>query len=46
VVLSGLLAGDVAAVTRAYVAAGFTVETRRDEDEWAALRLALTPAAP
>lgn len=46
-VLSGLLAGDVAAVTRAYVAAGFVLESRRDEDEWAALRLALAaPAGP
>jgi ribosomal protein L11 methyltransferase len=43
-VLSGLLAGDVAAVSRAYVAGGFVVEARRDEDEWAALRLALGPA--
>ena len=43
-VLSGLLAGDVAAVSRAYTAAGFVVEARRDEDEWAALRLARAPA--
>jgi ribosomal protein L11 methyltransferase len=44
-VLSGLLAGDVAAVSRAYAALGFVIEARRDEDEWAALRLAL-PATP
>jgi ribosomal protein L11 methyltransferase len=43
-VLSGLLAGDVAAVSRAYAALGFVIEARRDEDEWAALRLALRPA--
>jgi ribosomal protein L11 methyltransferase len=38
-VLSGLLSSDVEAVTRAYLAAGFEIEVRRDEDEWAALRL-------
>jgi ribosomal protein L11 methyltransferase len=38
-ILSGLLATDVPAVERAYVAAGFTLEARRDEGEWAALRL-------
>jgi ribosomal protein L11 methyltransferase len=43
-VLSGLLAGDVAAVSRAYAAAGFAIEARRDEDEWAALRLARAAA--
>jgi ribosomal protein L11 methyltransferase len=45
VVLSGLLATDVAAVTRAYAAVGFEIEARRDEDEWAALRLALGASA-
>ena len=38
-ILSGLLASDVDAVTRAYRDAGFDIEARRDEDEWAALRL-------
>jgi ribosomal protein L11 methyltransferase len=38
-VLSGLLTTDVEAVTRAYTDAGFVVEARRDEGEWAALRL-------
>ena len=38
-ILSGLLASDVEAVTRAYAAVGFEIEARRDEDEWAALRL-------
>jgi ribosomal protein L11 methyltransferase len=40
-ILSGLLASDVDAVTRAYRDAGFEVDARRDEDEWAALRLSL-----
>ena len=40
-ILSGLLASDVEAVTRAYRDAGFTIDARRDEDEWAALRLSL-----
>ena len=40
-ILSGLLASDVDAVTRAYRAVGFGVDARRDEDEWAALRLSL-----
>jgi len=40
-ILSGLLASDVDAVTRAYRDAGFTIEARRDEDEWAALRLSI-----
>jgi ribosomal protein L11 methyltransferase len=39
-ILSGLLATDVPAVEQAYVAAGFTLEGRRDEGEWAALRFA------
>jgi len=38
-ILSGLLASDVDAVTRAYRDAGFDIDARRDEDEWAALRL-------
>jgi len=40
-ILSGLLASDVEAVTRAYGDAGFAIDARRDEDEWAALRLSL-----
>jgi len=44
-ILSGLLASDVDAVTRAYHAAGFAIDARRDEDEWAALRLSL-PGTP
>jgi len=39
VVLSGLLAEQAEAVTGAFVAAGFVLELRRDEDEWAALSL-------
>ena len=39
-VLSGLLTSDVDAVTRAYRDLGFEIEARRDEGEWAALRLA------
>jgi ribosomal protein L11 methyltransferase len=38
-ILSGLLASDVDAVTRAYRDVGFDIDARRDEDEWAALRL-------
>jgi ribosomal protein L11 methyltransferase len=38
-VLSGLLVTDVEAVTRAYAAAGMAIVARRDEGEWAALRL-------
>jgi ribosomal protein L11 methyltransferase len=38
-VLSGLLSTDVEAVTRAYLDVGFAIEARRDEGEWAALRL-------
>jgi ribosomal protein L11 methyltransferase len=41
-ILSGLLASDVDAITRAYGDAGFQIDARRDEDEWAALRLSLT----
>jgi ribosomal protein L11 methyltransferase len=40
-ILSGLLASDVGAVTEAYRGAGFEIDARRDEDEWAALRLSL-----
>ncbi len=39
VVLSGLLAEQAEAVTAAFVGAGFALELRRDEDEWAALSL-------
>jgi ribosomal protein L11 methyltransferase len=39
VILSGLLTADAPAVLEAYVAAGLRLEGRRDEDEWAALRL-------
>jgi ribosomal protein L11 methyltransferase len=45
VILSGLLATDVEQVLRAYDAAGFQLEARRDEDEWSALRLRRTRAA-
>lgn len=38
-VLSGLLAEQAQAVTDAFIAAGFALESRRDEDEWAALSL-------
>jgi ribosomal protein L11 methyltransferase len=41
-VLSGLLATDVDAVTAAYAAVGLAVEARRDEGEWAALLLRAT----
>jgi ribosomal protein L11 methyltransferase len=37
-ILAGLLQSDAAAVADAYRAAGLTLEARRDEDEWAALR--------
>jgi ribosomal protein L11 methyltransferase len=40
-ILSGLLTSDVDAITRAYRDAGFDIDARRDEDEWAALRLSL-----
>jgi ribosomal protein L11 methyltransferase len=39
VVLSGLLAEQAEVVARAFVAAGFVLEFRRDEDEWTALSL-------
>jgi ribosomal protein L11 methyltransferase len=39
-VLSGLLTSDVDVVTRAYRDVGLAIEARRDEGEWAALRLA------
>src|SRR6185503_21163046 len=39
-ILSGLLTSDVEAVTVAYGEAGFDVQVRLDEGEWAALRLA------
>jgi ribosomal protein L11 methyltransferase len=39
VVLSGLLTVHADPVLEAYVAAGLTLEARRDEDEWTALRL-------
>jgi ribosomal protein L11 methyltransferase len=39
VVLSGLLTEQAEAVTGAFVGAGFVLESRRDEDEWAALSL-------
>jgi ribosomal protein L11 methyltransferase len=38
-ILSGLLATDVDAITRAYHGVGFAIDARQDEDEWAALRL-------
>jgi len=40
-ILSGLLTSDVDAITRAYRGVGFEIDARRDEDEWAALRLSL-----
>ncbi|HEY2729669.1 MAG TPA: 50S ribosomal protein L11 methyltransferase [Polyangia bacterium] len=39
-VLSGLLTEAAPPVLAAYLAAGLTLEARRDEDEWTALRLA------
>jgi ribosomal protein L11 methyltransferase len=39
VVLSGLLVEQAEMVSAAFVAVGFTLEFRRDEDEWAALSL-------
>jgi ribosomal protein L11 methyltransferase len=39
VILSGILADQADVVLRAFAAAGFVLEARRDEDEWAALRL-------
>jgi ribosomal protein L11 methyltransferase len=45
-VLSGLLTEATPPVLSAYLAAGLTLEARRDEDEWTALRLAAPAAAP
>jgi ribosomal protein L11 methyltransferase len=39
VILSGVLADQADGVLRAFAAAGLALEARRDEDEWAALRL-------
>lgn len=39
VILSGVLADQADGVLRAFAAAGMVLEARRDEDEWAALRL-------
>jgi ribosomal protein L11 methyltransferase len=39
VILSGLLIEQAAGVMEAYRAAGLTLEARREQDEWAALRL-------
>ena len=39
VILSGILADQAEVVLSAFRAAGFTLEARCDEDEWAALRL-------
>lgn len=39
VILSGVLADQAEAVLAAFTAVGFALEARRDEDEWAALRL-------
>jgi len=39
VILSGILADQAEEVLRAFTAAGLALEARRDEDEWAALRL-------
>jgi ribosomal protein L11 methyltransferase len=41
VILSGLLTVDAGPVLDAYLAAGLTLEARREEDEWTAFRLAL-----
>ena len=45
-VLSGLLTEAAPPVLAAYLAAGLTLEARRDEDEWTALRLAAPGDAP
>jgi ribosomal protein L11 methyltransferase len=45
-VLSGLLTDAAPPVLAAYLAAGLTLEARRDEDEWTALRLAAPGARP
>ena len=39
VILSGILVDQADVVLRAFAAAGFALEARRDEDEWAAFRL-------
>jgi ribosomal protein L11 methyltransferase len=39
VILSGILVDQADVVLRAFSRAGFSLEERRDEDEWAALRL-------
>ncbi len=39
VILSGILADQAEGVLAAFTAAGLSLEARRDEDEWAALRL-------
>ena len=39
VILSGILVDQAGVVLQAFVAAGFALEARRDEDEWAAFRL-------
>jgi ribosomal protein L11 methyltransferase len=39
VILSGILVDQADVVVDAFARAGFTLERRRDEDEWAALRL-------
>jgi ribosomal protein L11 methyltransferase len=39
VILSGILVDQADVVLQAFVAAGFALEARRDEDEWAAFRL-------
>jgi ribosomal protein L11 methyltransferase len=44
-VLSGLLTDAAPPVLEAYLRAGLTLESRRDEDEWTALRLAAPGAA-
>jgi ribosomal protein L11 methyltransferase len=44
VILSGILTDAAPGVLEAYLAAGLTLEARRDEDEWTALRLALRPS--
>lgn len=45
VVLSGLLTDATPPVLAAYLAAGLRLESRRDEDEWTALRLTAPGAA-
>jgi ribosomal protein L11 methyltransferase len=45
-VLSGLLTEATPPVLAAYLAAGLTLEARRDEDEWTALRLSAPAARP